>query len=67
VLEVLIEELIRQRQMFLNSVPLYDDLDRREQEQKIINRFCDGMGASINIANTLLANRGFFNEDDFLI
>jgi hypothetical protein len=37
VLEVLIEELIRQRQMFLNSVPLYDDLDRREQEQKIIN------------------------------
>jgi hypothetical protein len=67
VLEVLIEELIRQRQAFLNGVPLYDDLERREQEQKNVNRFCDGMGASINIANALLANGGFFHKDDFLI
>jgi hypothetical protein len=67
VLEVLIEELIRQRQLILNGVPLYDDLKRREQEQKNVNRFCDGIGISICIANRLLENGGFFDKDDFLI
>lgn len=67
VLKLLIEELIRQRQQMLNGVPLYDDLERREQEQKNVNRFCDGMGHSIFIANRLLSNGGFFDKDDFFI
>lgn len=66
VLEVLIEELIRQRQVYLGGAPLDDNLEIRLQKQNNVNRFCDGMAEAIHISRTLLSNGGLFNKDDFL-
>ena len=67
VLEVLIVELTRQRQVYLGGFLTEDDnLEIRLQTQNNVNRFCDGMGTAIHIANKLLSNGGFFHEDDFL-
>jgi hypothetical protein len=67
ILDVLNEEIIRQRQAFLNGLPLFEDLEVRLKRQENLNWFCSGMGASYQIVNRLISNGGVFYKDDFLI